>query len=137
MTSEFDKLLKLVNKMNEKKGEKCLICHFPDSDNNLIKLSCNHYFHSECIPVNNKLLNYIICPYCDQKSPVVEQVKSCPFIISSGVNKGKVCNRLNCKYHKKFTLQNKCKFILKSGLRKGEECNRLNCKYHKEICLEI
>ena len=30
MTSEYEKLLSLVSKINECEGEKCLICHFPD-----------------------------------------------------------------------------------------------------------
>jgi hypothetical protein len=112
MTSEYEKLLSLVSKINDCEGEICLICHFPDKDKNLIKLECQHYFHLKCIPSSNKLLEYIKCPYCDK----------------------------NCKYHKGIVnTQNKqinisqleCQTIIKSGSRKGERCSRINCKYHK------
>jgi len=65
MSIEFDKLLSIVNKLNDVKGEKCLICHFPDTDDNLIKLNCNHYFHPNCLGIKSSL---IVCPYCERKT---------------------------------------------------------------------
>lgn len=141
MTSEYEKLLSLVSKINECEGEKCLICHFPDKDENLIKLKCQHYFHLSCIPSSNKLLEYIKCPYCDKNSKIIKNIKPCNVILKRGPNKGKECGRNNCKYHKSITVntqnkQNKkseleCQTIIKSGTRKGEICSRINCKYHK------
>ena len=122
MATEFDKLLKIVNKLNKISGEKCLICHFPDNDSNLVKLNCNHYFHFSCLSVENKLS--IICPYCDKitKRSLIENPKQ--------VKKLKI-NNLNSDINKI------CQIILKTGKRKGEKCNRLNCKYHKEINVTV
>lgn len=122
MATEFDKLLKIVNKMNKISGEKCLICHFPDDDSNLVKLNCNHYFHFSCLSVENKLS--IICPYCDKitKRSLIENPKQ--------VKKLKI-NNLNSDINKI------CQIILKTGKRKGQKCNRLNCRYHKEINVTV
>lgn len=109
---EFDNLLKIVMEKNKVKGEKCLICHFPDDCNNLEKLSCGHYFHLHCLKVDNTKKNCKInCPYCNKKVTIkkiknnVEEEKDdtksvCQFILKSGKNKGCVCNRINCRYHK-------------------------------------
>lgn len=125
MTSEYEKLFKMVSDMNVIKGEKCLICHFPDSNKNLVKLSCNHYFHLKCLDCKK---DHTICPYCEKKSKINSLDNYCSVVIQSGNRKGEICNRLNCKYHK--IKSNTCSFILKSGKRKGEICNRINCKYH-------
>lgn len=138
MTTEFDKLLKEVNKLNSIDGEQCMVCHFPDLETNLIKLKCNHFYHETCII---KLIknNKIKCPYCDKISTIKEQNRDniCKVIMKSGINKGKECNRPNCTYHK-INIQVvdnnliKCQSIIKSGTRKGELCNRVNCKYHNK-----
>tara|TARA_B100000161_G_scaffold264717_1_gene238655 strand:- start:1489 stop:1899 length:411 start_codon:yes stop_codon:yes gene_type:complete len=129
--TEFEKLLSQVNKLNLIEGEKCLICHFPDKKENLTKLSCNHYFHLKCL---NCKTNLIICPYC-QKSTKLKNLycqsnNICNVILKNGKNKGKVCGRKNCRYHK--VVETGCNVILKSGARKGEKCNRINCKYHNK-----
>ena len=62
-----------------------------------------------------------------------EKITHCTVILKSGVNKGKICNRINCKYH--TPVISACTEILKSGPRKGEVCNRINCKYHSKINL--
>ena len=102
MLNEYQNLLKYVNKMNNIEGEKCLICHFPDKKNNLIQLSCKHFFHSRCLDLKDS--KYIICPYCDCKTfknDLNSFSDRCSIILKSGVNKGKPCNRSNCKLHKK------------------------------------
>ena len=139
MSSEYDKLLSMVNKLNKVQGEKCLICHFPDSEENLIKLNCNHFFHAKCL--DNSLMNSIICPYCGTKTKKISQKEAlCKVILTRGANKGKECGRTNCKYHKNIPIiinQIKkpdklvCNTVIKSGPRKGELCSRINCGYHK------
>ena len=107
---DFDSLLKIVEEKNQINGEKCLICHFPDKAENLTKLSCSHYFHLSCLNVNfqkNKKSKKIICPYCNTKATVKnnniineEKLECCKVILKSGINKGKECGRISCKYHK-------------------------------------
>ena len=74
MSKEYEKLLNMVNKLNSVTGEKCLICHFPDSNKNLIKLNCNHYFHSKCLEYS-KSTSIIKCPYCDKKTKLVKKIE--------------------------------------------------------------
>ena len=144
MSTEFDKLLAKAQKLNKVKGEVCMICHFPDNKENLIKLKCKHYYHSDCLNLNSNLIkfNTIKCPYCKQiskieiKEPEPVDPIFCFEILKSGPNKGMVCGRQNCKYHKK-TINNKdlplaCDVIIKSGPRKNMACGRINCKYHKK-----
>ena len=136
MSTEYEKLLSLVNKINKLDGERCLICHFPDKNENLIKLKCKHYFHLNCIPSSNKLSEYIKCPYCDNNSKIIKNIKPCNAILKIGPNKGKECGRENCKYHKnvktsKKNSQLECQAVIKSGSRKGQICSRINCRYHK------
>lgn len=103
---EFNMLLKIVEEKNSLEAEKCLICHFPD--NNLLKLKCGHYFHFECLNINfkNKKKKLVTCPYCDKKGLVktddinLNSDKVCKIILKTGVNKGKECGRINCRYHK-------------------------------------
>ena len=134
--TEYEKLLSQVNKLNLVKGEKCLICHFPDTEDNLTKLNCGHYFHLSCL---NCKTSSIMCPYCE-RSTVIKKVQSqsisnvCTVILKNGKNKGKVCGRKNCKYHNSF-IETGCNVILKSGIRKGQKCNRINCKYHNKTII--
>ena len=160
---DFEHLMKIANKMNKIEGEKCLICHFPDNNKNLLKLDCNHFYHKNCLFNSSKIRSTVTCSYCNKKTLFSKakklsllNKKPCKKIIKSGINKGKICNRLNCKYHKNH-LQSEliitqdvntndpnskekdkivinkigCQSIIKSGKRKGEICKRLNCIYHK------
>jgi len=145
MSKEYDKLLNMVTKLNSVIGEKCLICHFPDSNKNLVKLSCNHYFHSTCLE-SSKSNSIIKCPYCDKKTKLVKNIEQtiCQVILKRGINKGKECGRNICKYHKSnlTNISNKvennefknigCQTIIKTGPKKGQYCNRVNCHYHKQ-----
>lgn len=97
----IDDYISFINKNNNIKGEKCMVCHMNDSIDNLVKLSCNHYFHKSCLPKKNVFK----CTYCNKKTKL--------------------------KSSKKSTSGNKCKVILKSGKNKGKPCNRINCGYHK------
>ena len=132
----YDDLFKMVKEMNQVKGEKCMICHFPDTNQNLLKLKCGHFFHKKCLALPSS--GYIKCPYCEQTCIMKEDNNipsvKCKVILKSGVNKGKECGRINCKYHKQV---NVCQEILKSGIRKGEICGRINCKYHKVNTINI
>ena len=135
MTTEFDKLLSVVNNLNNRKGEKCMVCHFPDNKKNLIKLSCNHYYHNNCITIINFKFN---CPYCKKTTTFKRKNDSenvCKFVLKSGINRGKHCNRVNCKYHKIKTKSIACKSIIANGPNKGQVCNRFNCKYHKNLLI--
>ena len=117
MTNEFDKLLREVNKLNSIEGERCLVCHFPDKTDNLIKLKCKHYYHEKCIKhliKNNK----IRCPYCDR----VCRIKP------DKVKKEKDTN----KQIENVLTKNICNAVIKTGPRKGQICNRTNCRYHNK-----
>ena len=101
----FEELFNYCNKLNESTAEKCLVCHIPiENDGSSIKLKCKHYYHSTCIKYKKGTIK---CLYCEQTSlpqfvnenePVMN---SCNVILKTGINKGKECGRINCKYHNK------------------------------------
>lgn len=130
MNFDFDSLYKIIEKMDQSSKEKCLICHLPIENDELI-LSCNHYYHSKCL---NKTTNKIKCPYC-QRITSIKPNKiiqyTCKVLLTSGNRKGEYCCRTNCCYHK-LNKENEylCQSILKSGLRKGQVCGRNSCKLH-------
>ena len=130
MNFDFDSLYKIIEKMDQSSKEKCLICHLPIENDELI-LSCNHYYHSNCL---NKTTNKIKCPYCQRiasikPNKIIQQ--DCKMLLTTGNRKGEYCGRTNCCYHKE-NKENEylCQSILKSGLRKGQVCGRNNCKLH-------
>ena len=127
---DFDSLYKIIEKMNQSSKEKCLICHLPIENDELI-LSCNHYYHSKCL---NKTTNKVKCPYCQRlvsikPNKIIQE--DCKVLLTSGNRKGEYCGRTNCCYHK-LNKENEylCQSILKSGLRNGQVCGRNNCKIH-------
>ena len=93
----IDDYIILINNNNKVTGEKCLICHMNDSKDKLIQLGCKHYFHKNCLP-KKKIIK---CTYCNKKHIFKNLSISgkCIHLIKSGKNKGKVCNRTNCRYH--------------------------------------
>ena len=130
MNLDFDSLYKIIEKMDQSSKEKCLICHLPIENDELI-LSCNHYYHSKCL---NKTTNKIKCPYCQRIASIKPNKiiqEDCKVLLTTGNRKGEYCGRTNCCYHK-LNKENEylCQSILKSGLRKGEICGRNNCKLH-------
>jgi len=148
----YNKILEMINKikLNERNnGNECMICqlHILYTDK-IIKLKCNHNYHKSCIKENIvcKKYNKIKCPYCAQTS-IKKKCKicysyyytnececinnKCKEYFKSGKKKGQLCNRINCKIHKKKIKKDTCTVILKSGKRKGEKCSRINCGYHK------
>lgn len=149
----YETLLKMVKNMNKNKGDKCLICHFPITNNQIkIKLKCEHNYHFKCIKKNIHKRSTFKCWYCytithSKKCIICKKrhyfsdkfcinhfnIKKCDAIFKSGKRKGKKCNRINCKQHKKITNNLvTCQTILKSGKRKGGKCNRVNCYLHKK-----
>ena len=135
---KYEDLIKMVEQKNEVEGEKCLICHFPDSKENLIKLSCSHYFHKSCLILDkDKLKEYesksfkITCPYCSKKASYKK--------ISNKSKDKKNKKVLQSKTDSKETQSNEnqqidqkcCQVILKTGINKGKICGRICCKYHK------
>tara|TARA_A100001015_G_C14802122_1_gene637379 strand:- start:307 stop:750 length:444 start_codon:yes stop_codon:yes gene_type:complete len=136
---DFESILKIVNAKKEKKGEICMICYFPIiSKNDNLSLSCSHHYHKSCLKSNRI---FITCPYClkvtkknikkNKKKKVEKHIDViCKAILKSGKNKGKKCNRKNCKIHKNFKNESLCQAIIKTGKNKGKKCNRKNCKYH-------
>jgi hypothetical protein len=143
MKIDFDSLYEMIENMDKSAKEKCLICHLPIEEDELI-LSCNHYYHSLCL---NKKKDKIKCPYCEKMvttkdKPLTKPIKKiptgCKVKLLSGKNKGEYCGRINCSYHKIInnkvtvvdTTNNICQSILKSGLKKGQACGRTNCKLH-------
>lgn len=164
----FEELLKYCTELNESKNEKCLVCHIPiDSDEKYIKLECSHIFHSDCVKYKSGILK---CLYCEKSStpsllnysntnllPLLPNIIYCKMILKTGPNKGKFCNRPDCKYHKIDTkplqvidvVTNKpikiikpkskpkpknfgCQILIKTGPKTGQPCGRLECKYHNE-----
>ena len=145
MNFDFDSLYKMIETMDQSSKEKCLICHLPVENDELI-LSCNHYYHNKCL---NKKTNKIKCPYCEKmvtekgnNNKPVKPKKSipdgCKVILTTGLRKGEYCGRNNCCYHKLNKesvkiiqpINELCQSVLKSGLRKGQVCGRNNCKLH-------
>ena len=144
MNLDFDSLYKMIETMNQSLNEKCLICHLPIENDELI-LSCNHYYHSKCL---NKKTNKVKCLYCEKivttkcNNKLIKQIKNihedCKVLLTTGIRKGECCGRNNCCYHKinKETItiiqpiENLCQSILKYGLRKGEICGKNKCKLH-------
>ena len=133
---DYDKILKMINKLELNKGETCMICHFPIQTNDTkSKLLCNHEYHYNCIK-SYVSHDKIKCPYCSKKSKfnklpeIITTCNTCNTILKYGKNKGNKCGKTNCKRHKKIDA--KCYIILKSGKRKGEQCSRNNCNYHKK-----
>ena len=87
MTTEFDKLLSMVTKLNNRSGEECMVCHFPDDKENLLKLDCNHYYHKNCITITNSKFT---CPYCKKITIFKTSIQSnptsvCNVILKSGI----------------------------------------------------
>jgi|OM-RGC.v1.028946122 hypothetical protein len=102
----FIELQKMVEEMKMKKGDECMICHFPITDEKeKVTLKCKHTYHIKCFDVR-KMKNIITCPYCNTSTKVVKKEvektigKKCLVILKTGKNKGKQCNRINCGYHK-------------------------------------
>ena len=143
----FDSMYEMIEILNESTNEKCLICHLPIENDELI-LSCNHYYHSKCL---NKKTIKIKCHYCakivtEKKKNIKNITNECKVLLLTGIRKGEYCGRNNCYYHKlnKETINiidseniitsilpnNLCNVILKTGIRKGNICNRNNCKFH-------
>ncbi len=162
----FEELFKYCTEINESKNDKCLVCHIPiQSNEKYIKLGCTHIFHPDCIKYKSGTLK---CLYCEKTSIpdlinnfninsqlLVPNLVYCKVILKSGSNKGKFCNRPNCKYHNIEvkstqiidTQTNKpikiskpkvigCQTLLKSGPKSGQLCGRLDCKYHKIKIIE-
>lgn len=106
MNINLDDILNEIKNNNKIKGEKCMICHMNDLKTNLLKLKCNHYFHSNCLNTNSKNNGKTIkCLYCDKKTIFKNKINNdnknlCNVILKSGKNKGKECGRKNCHYHK-------------------------------------
>ena len=132
MDNLFNELYNQILDEQNIEEDVCNVCHYKTTSDKVM-LYCNHIFHKKCI----KKLKF--CPYCEKplkiKEEIVNEDSKCKFIMMSGKNKGKVCGRINCGYHKKNTVQNVCKQILKSGNNKGKECGRINCKIHKNIII--
>ena len=98
---DFDNLYKLVSDMNKSTKEKCLICHLPIEQTEIV-LKCSHQYHHKCLPKTKT------CPYCganrrtiipDKPTELSKILVICQSIIKSGARKGMVCGRNKCNYH--------------------------------------
>ena len=104
---DFDNLYKLVSDMNKSTKEKCLICHLPIEQKEMV-LKCSHEYHHKCLPITKVMKT---CPYCganrkdrsiivpDKHTEISKILVICQSIIKSGVRKGQVCGRNKCNYH--------------------------------------
>ncbi len=134
----FDDLVSIINNIKDQKGEECMICMFPITDDStLLKLSCNHFYHTSCLAKKNDAYT---CPYCHKTTNIVVpknivplNINTCKSIIKSGANKGNVCGKINCNRHKLIKTNDLCKATLKSGVDKGKPCGKLNCKRHNKV----
>ena len=96
---DFDKLYNLVSVNYKNTNEKCLICHF-SIDSEEIKLSCNHQYHFKCFDIK-KTKNCSYCGKINKQNIKInkENNNDCKSLLKSGIRKGEICGRINCKYH--------------------------------------
>ena len=129
----FDELVSIINTIKQEKGNECMICMFPVSEDEILKLSCKHTYHDKCLQLKNKEYK---CPYCHKitktinKSDVPITTVPCKAVIKSGINKGQICGKIKCNRHKLVKINNLCNAILKSGANKGKPCGKYQCKRH-------
>jgi hypothetical protein len=130
---------------NENENLQCAICYdsmnFINnecSENNPIKLDCNHTFHYKCILmtfktnlINNKFVTR--CPFCRKKNSYIPlQNNQFPIrnihaeyeLIKKYLHKGdfKKIYELAKKYN--FLNENKCNAIVTTGNNKGTQCKK-------------
>lgn len=128
----FESLYEMIELLNESTNEKCLICHLPIEDDELI-LSCNHYYHSKCL---NKKTIKIKCHYCakivteKKKDKKEGKKKYKKRSINESIKKDKKGTINEIIKEDKKSIGTNCEVILLTGLRKGESCGRHNCPYH-------
>ena len=136
---EFSELYNDLYERDNNKN-KCMICY---DTNNLIKISCNHYFHESCINLyylKNKKTSFN-CPYCSKVNKLIK-CKDC-----KKMNLTNNCSSCNTKLdnisniinnnnkENSLEISNCCTAVIKSGLNKGKICGRQlknnKCRYHK------
>jgi hypothetical protein len=109
-------------------GTYCTICYDSlKNDENVVKLSCTHIFHINCLRNSFKYdkdnlvygnIRIYKCPFCrgtiktNFVSIVLETQKRCKQVLLNGPNKGKKCSRYSqklgfCKQHHKIYKQKK------------------------------
>jgi hypothetical protein len=103
---DYAELVKMVTDLKLQKGNECMICHFPITPGkDQITLSCNHSYDCSCFDTSKMKVN-IVCPYCNRTTKIVKnQINKfigakCTVVLKSGKNKGNICGRVNCGYHK-------------------------------------
>ena len=118
---------------------KCMICY---DTNDLIKLSCNHYYHDKCLNLYylKGKKTFFNCPYCNKKNKFIK-CKNCKKInltnncSSCNINPDNISNVIDKnKENSKSEINNCCTAIIKSGINKGKICGRElkneKCRYH-------
>ena len=130
---------------NDNENLQCAICYdsmnFINnefSENNPIKLDCNHTFHYKCILmtfktnlINNKFVTR--CPFCRKKNSYIplqnnqfpiRNIHSEYELIKKYLHKGdfKKIYELAKKYN--FLNENKCNAIVTTGNNKGTQCKK-------------
>lgn len=146
----FDEMVELISNMKNIKGEECLICHLPIDENvpnNIIKLSCKHYYHKLCIE-NLTKLNAITCPYCQKTTntnkikPTTNLIKKQQKIIPTTSIATTTTNVASTNVASTSVApcilkpKNVCTILIKTGKNKGSPCNKLNCKKHIETVIK-
>ena len=134
---KFDEIYNIY--LNKNENEKiCMICH---NDENLIKISCGHEFHEECLKkiyIQDKNKNNFNCPYCNSFIKLInckyckkKNIRNPCYACSKENNLNKEINSNNSE-----NIQiNTCQHIIKTGKNKGQICGRKlkdnKCRYHK------
>lgn len=129
----------------------CPICHDTlddqsQSENDIVKLQCNHKYHYDCIFIvyknsitTNKFKLIRNCPYCREDGGFLPlKLGMLPIkFIHNEYNDLKEYNKTGDKnLIKKYLIEGKCSAILKTGINKGMQCSKKKnndndyCKKH-------
>tara|TARA_B100001248_G_C27210601_1_gene375593 strand:- start:128 stop:559 length:432 start_codon:yes stop_codon:yes gene_type:complete len=102
---EYNNISNTLSNLNE---ETCLICR-DTLDFDIIKLKCDHKYHTDCL--KNTFCKYQkkVCPYCDDYIQLDSYKSKCIAVLSNGNKCDKICHNIEstCKRHLNIKNKNK------------------------------